>query len=233
MPTKVFRHRVERTSNKHSRASYQGNTIIIRLAKNLSRTEEQEHIEDLLRRMREYLKEEQHRIVIDPFRPILNGAESLTVRLVTGKAYHLALFPAPSRTKVVRRGERLRVYISPNLRRESLHRLLWKALAHAESPRITSLVARLNYETFRARIRPVNLRFAKSQWGSCSPRGVIMVNAALLFVPARILKYVIIHELAHTLRRDHSPAYWREVASAMPRFQDAKYALEEYRLPVL
>ena len=60
-----------------------------------------------------------------------------------------------------------------------------------------------------------------------------MINAALLFVTPSILKYVIIHELAHTIRRDHSPAYWREVQSVMPRFLEAKHALEEYRLPIL
>ncbi|MBI3336410.1 M48 family metallopeptidase [Candidatus Peregrinibacteria bacterium] len=232
MPSKTFRHRIERTRNKHSRALYQGNTIIIRLAKNLSRTEEHEHIEDLLRRMREYLKEEAHRKAIDPFRPLLEGGRTLTVRLATGKSYHFVLFPAP-RTRIQRHWERFRVSIGPNLRRLSLHRLLWKALAHAEAPRITGLVARLNHETFRARIRPVNLRFAKSQWGSCSPRGVIMINTALLFVLPSILKYVIIHELAHTIRRDHSPTYWREVQSVMPRFQEAKNALEDYRLPIL
>src|SRR3989344_4373444 len=95
MPSKTFRHRIERTRNKHSRALYRGNTIIIRLAKNLSRTEEHEHIEDLLRRMREHLKVEQKRRIIDPFHHLLSGGQTLTIRLATGKSYHFALFPAP------------------------------------------------------------------------------------------------------------------------------------------
>ena len=38
-----------------------------------------------------------------------------------------------------------------------------------------------------------------------------MLNTALALLPARLQRYVIVHELAHTRRADHSPAYWRTV----------------------
>ena len=49
-----------------------------------------------------------------------------------------------------------------------------------------------------------------------------MINTALLFLPPSILKYVITHELAHTVQRNHSRAYWREVEWAMPTYEKAR-----------
>jgi predicted metal-dependent hydrolase len=34
--------------------------------------------------------------------------------------------------------------------------------------------------------------------------------------------YVLIHELMHLHRMDHSPAYWRLVAAACPDYADAR-----------
>ena len=121
--------------------------------------------------------------------------------------------------------------IGPKIRRNGLHKLLWKTLAKHEQSRIEQLVARINVETFGVRITGIRLRFACSQWGSCSPRGIIMINAALLFTRPEVLRYVIIHELAHRKRPDHSPQYWSWVAWAMPGYEKAREGLYEYRLP--
>jgi predicted metal-dependent hydrolase len=58
-----------------------------------------------------------------------------------------------------------------------------------------------------------------------------MINAALLLLPPRFMKYIIVHELSHRLRADHSPAFWRIVEQAMPRFDAVRKELMEYRLP--
>lgn len=233
MKNRPPRHRIERTKNKHSRAFIRENTIVIRLARNLSRTEEDDHIESLLHRMRKYVTEEQKKIFIHPFRLLLEGAQTQTVTLATGKQYRFILLPG-KRTRVTQRNANaFCLTIGPHIRRRSLHKLLWKTLCEAELSRITRMVACINQETFRARIRPVHLAFAQSQWGSCSHRGTIMINAFLLFLPPSLLRYVTIHELAHTRYHNHSRAYWQEVERFLPNFMQTKEALHQYRLPVL
>ena len=227
-----IRHKVEYTRNKHSRAICRGETIIIRLARNLSKTEEQEHIRSLLRRMTHLVLQEKTKISVDPFRPLLNGAQSVTVTLASGKKYRFALYPA-SRTRAVKNATGWRIELSPRIRKRALHRLLWSLIAQAELPRITTLVHNLNDATFGAHVKEVRMQFASTQWGSCSPRGVIMLNTALLMVPPSLLKYVIIHELAHRLVPNHSPAYWRQVEWALPSYEKAYKALQGYRLPTL
>lgn len=225
-----FQHRVERTRNKHSRAVYRGNTIIIRLAGNLTKTEEREHIESLLKRMTRLVVEERKKVVIDPFRPLLNGGQSVTIRLATGKKIVFSLHPAAV-TGARKTAKGWRIDIGPRIRSKALHRLLWATLASRELPRLRMLVKRINIETLRVPYRDVKLSFATTQWGSCSSRGDIMLNAALLFVPSAILKYVIIHELAHRVHPNHSRAYWATVEKAMPRYEAAYKLLKQYRLP--
>jgi len=40
--------------------------------------------------------------------------------------------------------------------------------------------------------------------------------------------YVLIHELMHLRRMDHSPAFWKHVAVACPDYQRARRWLREH-----
>lgn len=227
-----IRHRVERTNNKHSRAVFKDDTIIIRLAKGLTQDEEKEHIDDLLQRMLKQVEDEREKILINPFGRLLDSGESATVTLANGRKYCFVLRPG-KKTSIRRTTRGWSVSIGPSMRRKGLHRLLWKTLAKEEQTRMEQLVMKLNDSTYGVHISDVKLRFASSQWGSCSPSGTIMLNAALLFVRPEVLKYVIIHELAHRKRADHSPQYWSWVEWAMPHYQKSREGLYDYRLPTV
>jgi predicted metal-dependent hydrolase len=54
----------------------------------------------------------------------------------------------------------------------------------------------------------VRVRRQRSRWGSCSSSGTISLNVDLVFLPPDLARYVLVHELAHTRRMDHSPAFW-------------------------
>ncbi|MEA3286344.1 MAG: M48 family metallopeptidase [Candidatus Marinimicrobia bacterium] len=54
----------------------------------------------------------------------------------------------------------------------------------------------------------VSIRNQKSRWGSCSTHNNISLNQNLYYLPPELLDYVLLHELAHTIRKDHSPAFW-------------------------
>jgi predicted metal-dependent hydrolase len=232
MPNTRIRHRVERTRNKHSRAVCRGDTIIIRLAKNLTKTEEQEHIQNLLRRMTHMVLEERQKTSIDPFRLLLSGAQTQTLTLATGRKVVFTLHPGNT-TRARRTSKGWNIEVSPQIRRRALHRFLWSILSDMELERIQNLVHKINDDLFGVRIRNVKLSFATTQWGSCSPKGDIMLNTALIFAEPSILKYVIVHELAHRLQANHSPAYWREVEKAMPTYEKSYKTLQNYRLPTL
>ena len=54
----------------------------------------------------------------------------------------------------------------------------------------------------------VSIRSQKTRWGSCSSRGNISLNDQLLFLPANVVEYLMIHELCHTRHLNHSQAFW-------------------------
>lgn len=69
------------------------------------------------------------------------------------------------------------------------------------------------------------LRRQRTRWGSCSTRGTISLNVCLAFQPADVLRYLLIHELAHTRHMNHSPAFWSCVGAACPDWQRLDRAL--------
>lgn len=53
----------------------------------------------------------------------------------------------------------------------------------------------------------------QQRWGSCTPlEATIRLSTNLKRFPDYVIDYVIIHELAHLLIADHSPAFWQLVA---------------------
>ncbi len=228
MPTPLP-HRIERTRNRHSRAVYRDDTIVIRLARNLTMAEEREHIEFLLRRMAAKVSRERERSAIDPFRTLLEGAALHTVMPADGRPRTFLLTPG-NRTKAKHHGDAWHVSVGPAIRKEALHRFLWRLLCRDVQHATAELVHRVNVETFQVPIRSVRLCFASSQWGSCSAHGDIMLNAVLLFVRPPLLRYVIIHELAHRLVRNHSPRYWRAVEGVLPDWRELRRELHALRI---
>lgn len=51
-----------------------------------------------------------------------------------------------------------------------------------------------------------------SRWGSCSTTGTMSLSWRLAFAPRDVMRYVVMHELAHRRHMDHSPAFWATVA---------------------
>jgi predicted metal-dependent hydrolase len=68
----------------------------------------------------------------------------------------------------------------------------------------------------------VSIRNQRSRWGSCGHDGHICLNWRLVRMPDWVRDYVIIHELMHVLRMDHSAAYWKLVGAAFPDYQAAR-----------
>lgn len=68
----------------------------------------------------------------------------------------------------------------------------------------------------------VSVRNQRSRWGSCGRDGHICLNWRLVLMPSSVRDYVLIHELMHLRRMDHSPTYWRLVADACPEYQAAR-----------
>ncbi|MGQ9865188.1 MAG: M48 family metallopeptidase [Pseudanabaenaceae cyanobacterium] len=71
------------------------------------------------------------------------------------------------------------------------------------------------------------VRHQKTRWASCSSQGHISLNCKLLFLPPADLRYVLIHELCHTVHLNHSPDFWALVAAFQPDYRDRDRAVRQ------
>lgn len=57
----------------------------------------------------------------------------------------------------------------------------------------------------------IALRDTTSRWGSCSSSGTMSFSWRLAFAPYEVMRYVVMHELAHKKQMNHSPEFWAVV----------------------
>ena len=108
--------------------------------------------------------------------------------------------------------------------RSAEEELAIRSAAARELPeRLYELAAR-----FATNVTRVSVRNQRWRWGSCSPNGHICLNWRLFEMPPFVRDYVIIHELMHLKRMDHSPAFWKLVAVACPEYQTARRWLRDH-----
>ena len=74
----------------------------------------------------------------------------------------------------------------------------------------------------------IKIKKQKSRWGSCSARGNLNFNWKLVMAPVEIIDYVVVHELCHLVRLDHSAEFWHLVASLMPDYKNNRQWLREF-----
>ena len=66
------------------------------------------------------------------------------------------------------------------------------------------------------------------RWGSCTPKGKIILNTELIKAPKPCIEYVITHELCHLLHHDHTKAFFELLEAEMPDWKCWKNRLENF-----
>ena len=93
----------------------------------------------------------------------------------------------------------------------------------------------LNGQYFGGKLKIASVRFVDNQehrFGSCTTaHGTIRISQRVASMPAWVLDYVLVHELAHLVEPNHSPRFWKLV-NRYPRTERARgylmaVALEE------
>ena len=102
--------------------------------------------------------------------------------------------------------------------------LWYREQARAEVTRVVEHEARRLEVTYTR----VTIRDQSTRWGSCSKAGALSFNWRLVIAPSAVLTYVVVHELCHRVRHDHSPEFWETVAAVRPTYKEERDWLAEH-----
>lgn len=129
---------------------------------------------------------------------------------------------APSRLKhfTIRNEDGGMVVYCPedtDFRQEEVQKLIRSAIVRAMKKAAEAYLPPLLdawAERFGLPYRKVRITGARSRWGSCSAARSISLSCYLMLLPAQLMDYVMLHELAHTREMNHGPRFW-ELLDAM------------------
>lgn len=89
--------------------------------------------------------------------------------------------------------------------------------------RLTEILSKTTWVTDIPSFRVMAM---KKQWGSCSAKGLLMLNPHLVKAPKECIDYVILHELCHIAEHNHSERFWRLLTQVMPNWKEVKAKLD-------
>ncbi len=76
--------------------------------------------------------------------------------------------------------------------------------------------------------RSIKLKKTKRVWGSCSVDNVISYSLSLALIPEDLCDYIVLHELCHTLQKNHQKAYYQLLGSVLPDYKQRQNKLKEF-----
>lgn len=123
------------------------------------------------------------------------------------------------------KGQYFEIVCSDKLRAESLMKEWYKERAKIKFAEIAEPVIQ-QFKKYGVEPTSLYVQLMDNRWGSCTPKGKIILNTELIKAPKPCIEYVITHELCHLLQKDHSKAFYDLLSTEMPDWQRWKNKLE-------
>lgn len=76
------------------------------------------------------------------------------------------------------------------------------------------------------------VRTMRSRFGSCSARGALSFSDSLRALSDELFEYIVVHEAAHCIEHNHSPAFWALVEKLIPDWRARRQALKKYHFVI-
>ncbi|NPT32897.1 YgjP family zinc-dependent metalloprotease [Paraburkholderia xenovorans] len=73
----------------------------------------------------------------------------------------------------------------------------------------------------------VHIRHFESRWASCDAANVLQFHPRVMELAGSVQDYIIVHELCHTIEKNHTKAFWSLVAQVLPGWRREHEELEK------
>lgn len=102
-------------------------------------------------------------------------------------------------------------------------------LAHKEAVRAARVLIQERLQYFNKHTSftygTIAIRNQKTRWGSCSAKNNLNFNYRIIFLPAHLADYILVHELCHTKEHNHGERFWKEVEKHISNHQEVRREL--------
>lgn len=86
-----------------------------------------------------------------------------------------------------------------------------------------------NYsKQLKVKYKVVKFRKMKRRWGSCRSDGIVTFNRCLQFLPERLIRYIVFHELVHLLIPGHNIKFKTILFAKFPDYRTLETELKLY-----
>ncbi|MFA7319779.1 MAG: SprT family zinc-dependent metalloprotease [Parcubacteria group bacterium] len=75
--------------------------------------------------------------------------------------------------------------------------------------------------------KKVAIRNTRTRWGSCSSSGNLNFSYRIIYLPAHLCDYIVVHELCHLGQFNHSAKFWNLVAQAVPDYKGRRREIKQ------
>lgn len=80
--------------------------------------------------------------------------------------------------------------------------------------------------TFNFQYGTITIREQKTIWGSCNSKNNLSFNWKAIFFNNDVINYLVVHELVHTIHKNHSKKYWQAVENILPNYKELNKMLK-------
>ena len=140
------------------------------------------------------------------------------------KYWKVSYIHSPGKLTLLEQPHRVLVLYGKRYSKRAALQLISKWVRLKSQAYLTKLLIKLSHQT-KINYKKLIIRSQKSQWGSCSSTKVISLNYKLIFLPPSLVKHLILHELCHIPRLNHSKKFWEELEKYDKNWKDNKKAL--------
>jgi predicted metal-dependent hydrolase len=142
-----------------------------------------------------------------------------------GRQYLLKVTPAPNQ-EVKYKGKTIEIFTSNNSNAEELLKSWYRNKAKIKFAEIAEPIIQ-RFKKYNVEPKALYIQEMSKRWGSCTPKGKIILNPELIKAPKACIEYVITHELCHLIHHDHTQKFIDLQTKEMPDWEKWKDKLEK------
>jgi predicted metal-dependent hydrolase len=198
--------------------------VVVSAPKRLS----QRAIEEFVITKRDWIREKRKKYENSPMQEELQYKTGEQISFL-GKKYYLEVMERSGSKKIVLTEDKIQMYIKEGCTKEQREQCLNEWYRKQLKLRIPELIEKWE-PVMKVQVKEWNVKNMKTRWGTCNIAAQrIWLNLQLAKSKPECLEYVVVHEMAHLLERNHNERFYGYMDLFLPEWRKIRKELNEVK----